>query len=63
MLLSYYLWERVIQDVIAYAQDVCFRDDLAEETRADIAQLFHEYLAEGGDNIAAASQAWARLAL
>jgi spectinomycin phosphotransferase len=63
MALTYYLWERVIQDVIAYAQDACFGDDLGEETRADIARLFHEYLAEGGDNLAAASQASARLAL
>jgi len=62
MLLSYYLWERVVQDVIEYAQNVCFRDDWAEETRADVAQLFHEYVAEGGNNIAAAYQASARLA-
>lgn len=48
MLLSYYLWERVVQDVIASAQNVCFRDDWAEETKADVAQVFHEYLAEGG---------------
>ena len=62
MLLSYYLWERVVQDVIAYAQDVCFRDDLGEETRTDIAQLFHEYLAEGGNNLAAAYEANTHLA-
>jgi spectinomycin phosphotransferase len=62
MLLSYYLWERVVQDVIEYAQNVCFRDDWVEETRADVAQLFHEYVAEGGNNIAAAYQASARLA-
>jgi hypothetical protein len=48
--------------VIEYAQNVCFRDDWAEETRADVAQLFHEYVAEGGNNIAAAYQASARLA-
>ncbi len=63
MLLSYYLWERVVQDMIEYAQNVCFRDDLAEETRAHVAQLFHENLAEGGNNIAAAYQASARLAI
>jgi spectinomycin phosphotransferase len=63
MLLSYYLWERVIQDVIVNAQDVCFRDDLGEETKADIAQMFDEYLTEGGDNLAVAYKAWARLAL
>jgi spectinomycin phosphotransferase len=54
MALTYYRWERVVQDVIEYAQNVCFRDDWAEETRADIAQLFHEILAEGGSNIDAA---------
>jgi spectinomycin phosphotransferase len=63
MLLAYYLWERVVQDVIYYAHNVCFRDDWAEETRADIAQVFHASLAEGGHNIAAAYQASAHLAL
>jgi spectinomycin phosphotransferase len=63
MLLSYYLWERVIQDVIVNAQDVCFRDDLGEETKADIAQMFDEYLTDGGENITAAYEAWARLDL
>jgi spectinomycin phosphotransferase len=61
ILLSYYLWERVIQDVIENAQNVCFRDDLGEETRAHIAQLFHESLVEGGNNIAAAYAAAAHL--
>jgi spectinomycin phosphotransferase len=63
MLLSYYLWERVIQDVIVNAQDVCFRDDLGEETKAEIAQMFDESLTEGADNIAAAYEAWARIAM
>ena len=63
MLLSYYLWERVVQDVIEDAQNVCFRDDLAEETRADVARLFHESLAEGGNNIAAAYAAAAHLTI
>jgi spectinomycin phosphotransferase len=63
MVLSYYLWERVIQDVIVNAQDVCFRDDLGEETKAHIAQVFDESLAEGGDTITAAYQAAARLAI
>ncbi|HEX6107850.1 MAG TPA: aminoglycoside phosphotransferase family protein [Ktedonobacteraceae bacterium] len=61
-LLSYYLWERVVQDVIEYAQNVCFRDDWAEETRADAARLFHEYFSEGS-NIDAAYEASARLAI
>jgi len=57
LLLSYYLWERVIQDVIVNAQDVCFRDDLGEETKADIAQLFHEYMLNGENEVAAAYEA------
>jgi spectinomycin phosphotransferase len=62
MALTYYQWERVIQDLIEDAGHVCFRDDLAEETKADIAQLFHEYLTEEGGNIDAAYAAAAHLA-
>jgi spectinomycin phosphotransferase len=61
-LLSYYLWERVVQDVIEEAQNVCFKDDLAEETKMDIAKSFHKSLAGRGNNLAAAYQASARLA-
>ena len=42
--LTYYRWERVVQDVIACANDMFFKDDVGEETRADIAGLFHEIL-------------------
>ena len=42
--LTYYRWERVVQDVIACAEDMFFKADLGEETRADIAELFHEIL-------------------
>ena len=63
MLLSYYLWERVVQDVIEEAQNVCFKDDLAEETKADIARSFHESLSARGQNLAAAYQASSRLAM
>ncbi|HLL78938.1 MAG TPA: aminoglycoside phosphotransferase family protein [Ktedonobacteraceae bacterium] len=59
--LTYYLWERVVQDVIEDANNVCFRDDWAEENRANVAQVFHGYLADG-DTIKAAHQASARLA-
>ena len=59
--LTYYQWERVVQDVIACAQDLCFRDDLGEETKADVAQLFHETLAEDQGNIDAAYAAAAHL--
>ncbi|HEU5379894.1 MAG TPA: aminoglycoside phosphotransferase family protein [Ktedonobacteraceae bacterium] len=62
-LLAYYLWERVVQDLIYYAQNVCFRDDWAEETRAQVAQMFHENLAPGGSNLRAAFEASAHLAL
>ena len=59
--LTYYLWERVVQDVIECMQDLYFRDDLGEETRADIAQLFHEVLAEEGGTIEVAYAAEAHL--
>jgi spectinomycin phosphotransferase len=61
MLLSYYLWERVIQDVIVNAQDVCFRDNLGEESKAHIAQVFDESLAEGARNLEAACDAAAHV--
>ena len=59
--LTYYLWERVVQDLIERTQDVCFRDDLGEETRADIAQLFHEVLMGCSSTIDAAYAAAAHL--
>lgn len=42
--LTYYRWERIVQDVIACADDLFFKNDLSEETRADIAGLFHKVL-------------------
>jgi spectinomycin phosphotransferase len=42
--LTYYRWERVVTDIIACAEDMFFKDDLGEETRADIAGLFHQIL-------------------
>lgn len=54
--LTYYRYERVIQDLVACTQEVFFRDDLGEETKADSVQLFRAILAEGGE-IEAASQA------
>jgi spectinomycin phosphotransferase len=56
MALTYYLWERVIQDLIACAQEVFFRDDLGEGTKEDSFKLFHAILTEGGE-VDAASQA------
>lgn len=58
--LTYYRYERVVQDLIASAQEVFFRDDLGEETKADSVRLFRAILAEDGE-IEAASQASARL--
>ena len=60
MLLSYYLWERVVQDWIEDARNVCFRDDLTEENKADIARTFDKSLSDEGDNLAAAYRASAR---
>ncbi len=57
--LTYYLWERVVQDLIECTQDVCFRDDLGEETRADAVQMFDENLE--GSNLDAAYAAEAHL--
>lgn len=47
--LTYYLYERVIQDLTVCAQDMFLKDDLGEESRADIAQLFQDVLAQGGE--------------
>lgn len=62
-LLSYYLWERVVQDIIYNAQNVCFREDWAEETRAQVAQMFHESLEPEGSNLHAALEASTHIAI
>jgi spectinomycin phosphotransferase len=49
IVLTYYRYERVVQDLIAFAQGVFFRDDLGERAKADAVQLFQEILAEGGE--------------
>ncbi len=61
--LTYYLWERVVQEVIACAGDVYFRDDLAEESKADLVQLFNDTLAEEGSTLTAIYGAAAHLAI
>jgi spectinomycin phosphotransferase len=58
--LTYFRYERVVQDLIVCTQEVFFRDDLGEGTKADSVQLFSAILAEGGE-IDAASQASAHL--
>lgn len=51
--LTYYRYERVIQDLIACASDVFLRDDLEEETKADAAHLFQDVLGDEGEIIGA----------
>ncbi len=46
--LTYYLWERAVQDLIECAEQVFFRDDLEEETKAEAVRLFRANLSEGG---------------
>jgi spectinomycin phosphotransferase len=58
--LTYYRWERIVQDLIECTQNVFFKDDLGEETRADEARLFDEIMA-GGSYIDAAYSAVAHL--
>jgi|SRR5690349_3086618 len=57
--LTYFRWERVMQDLIEDARLV-FRDDLGEDTRADAAQAFASTFA-AGNNAAAAYAAAAHL--
>ncbi len=47
--LSYFRCERVIQDLIACGQDVFYRDDLGEESKANSVQLFSDILGAGGE--------------
>jgi len=60
--LTYYLWERTVQDLIECAKDVCLRDDLGEETKAEIAELFRIILTEPESSLGAAYAAASHLA-
>lgn len=60
-LLAYYLWERVVQDIIEDTKNGCLRDDLSQESRAEIARGFAESLIPNGNNLAAAYEASAHL--
>jgi spectinomycin phosphotransferase len=60
--LTYFLWERVVQDLIECTHNVCFREDWAEESRAEAVQLLDVILAEDKGHIEAAYQASARIA-
>jgi spectinomycin phosphotransferase len=59
--LTYFLWERIVQDLIECTHSVCFRDDWGEESRAEAVQLLEEILAEDRGHINAAYQAAAHL--
>lgn len=47
--LTYYRWERVIQNLIVCAEDACFRGDLEEATKAVAVELFRELFAAGAE--------------
>ncbi|HET9110231.1 MAG TPA: aminoglycoside phosphotransferase family protein [Ktedonobacterales bacterium] len=49
MALTYFRWERVIQDLIEEAQQALFRSDVSEEARLTAAQRFAATFAPGGN--------------
>jgi spectinomycin phosphotransferase len=57
---TYYRCERVVQDVIECAHEVCFRDDLEAGAKADAARLFGDLFTPDG-NMDAARRASTRL--
>ncbi len=59
--LTYYLWERVIQDVIAYGEEVFLRDDLNEASKAAAVEMLQAILSEKGSGVAQAAAAAAHL--
>jgi spectinomycin phosphotransferase len=58
--LTYYRWERVIQDVIAFGEEVFLRDDLEEATRAESVRYFQGMFA--ADSMVTAARAAAQRA-
>jgi spectinomycin phosphotransferase len=58
--LTYYLWERVAQDLIAFAEEVFLRDDLGEADKAEAVELVAAILSEKGDEVDKARWASAR---
>ncbi|HLY31146.1 MAG TPA: aminoglycoside phosphotransferase family protein [Ktedonobacterales bacterium] len=52
--LTYYLWERVIQDVIECARSVYFRNDWGEEAKRGAVELFEQVVDENNHIIRAA---------
>jgi spectinomycin phosphotransferase len=59
--LTYYRWERIVQDLIENAENVCSRDDLTAETKEYLVERFSAGLAEDGDHVTAAFAAAAHL--
>jgi spectinomycin phosphotransferase len=59
--LAYFLWERVVQDLIECTRNACFRDDWGEESRAEAVRLLDVILAEDSGHVGASYQASARL--
>jgi spectinomycin phosphotransferase len=54
--LTYYLWERVMQDVISFAEEVVGRDDLEEASKAESVAWFRVNLTKAGGSV---DRAWA----
>ena len=46
---TYYMWERVIQDLIACTQVALFRDDLEEQTKIEAVDLFEAVLQDNDE--------------
>jgi spectinomycin phosphotransferase len=59
--LTYFLWERVVQDLIYCTRNVWFREDWGEESRLEAIQLLDVILAEDNVHIDAAYRASAHL--
>lgn len=61
MALTYFLWERVAQDLIECTRNVWFREDWGEEIRLEAVQLLDVTLAQDNVHIEAAYRASAHL--
>jgi spectinomycin phosphotransferase len=59
--LTYFLWERVVQDLIECSRNVWFREDWGEESRLEAIQLLDVILAQDRGHIDAAYRASAHL--
>ncbi|HEU5368841.1 MAG TPA: aminoglycoside phosphotransferase family protein [Ktedonobacterales bacterium] len=59
--LTYYLWERVVQDLIAYAEEVFLRGDLGATSKAAAVKMLQAILSEKGNGVDKAAAAAAHL--